>query len=160
MMGMLEMFMGGNQSGSMNQAAAGNDPLMMLLQPFVAQLAKKMNIPPEIAMIVVSLVAHKLLSHHPTSGRDSNSFDLDDMLSQMGSGNINSNILHQSGMVKEVSQRTGMNETDSEKALNTALTMFGAKMGSGAVKSAKVSGAASAGKSLKSAGVRAGKTRK
>lgn len=160
MMEMLEMVMGGNQTGSTNQAAAGNDPLMMLLQPFVVQLAKKINIPPEIAMIVVSLVAHKLLSHHPTSGRDSNSFDLDDMLMQMNSGKINSNVLQQSGMIREVSQRTGMNEADSEKALNTALTMFGSQLGGAAVKSAKTSGAASAGKSLKSVGVRAGKTRK
>ena len=161
MMGMLEMVMGGNQPGSMNQAAAGNDPLMMLLQPFVVQLAKKMNIPPEIAMIVVSLVAHKLLSHHPTSGRDSNSFDLDDMLTQMNSGKINSNVLQQSGMIREVSQRTGMSEADSEKALNTALTMFGSKLGGGTVKTAKTSGAASAAKgSLRSAGVRAGKTKR
>lgn len=160
MMGMLEMVMGGNQSGSTNQAAAGNDPLMMLLQPFVAQLAKKINIPPEIAMIVVSLVAHKLLSHHPTSGRDSNSFDLDDMLGQMTSGKINPDVLNQSGMIREVSQRTGMSQADSEKALNTALTMFGSQLGGVAVKSARTSGASAAGKSLKSAGVRAGKTRK
>lgn len=160
MMGMLEMVMGGNQTGSTNQAAAGNDPLMMMLQPFVAQLAKKINIPPEIAMIVVSLVAHKLLSHHPTSGRDSNSFDLDDMLGQMNSGKINSDVLNQSGMIREVSQRTGMSQTDSEKALNTALTMFGSQLGGAVVKTARTSGAASAGKSLKSVGVRAGKTRK
>ena len=166
MMGMLEMFMGGNQSGSMNQMAAGNAPIMMLLQPFVAQLAKKMKIPPEIAMTVVSLVVHKLLSHHPTSGRDSNTFDLDDMLSQMNSGKINPDVLRQSGMVREISQRTGMNEVESEKALNTALTMFGSKLGSGAsksgiaVKTARSGGAASAGNSLRSAGIKAGKTRK
>lgn len=160
MMGMLEMVMGGNQTGSTKQAAAGSDPLMMMLQPFVAQLAKKINISPEIAMVVVSLVAHKLLSHHPTSGRDSNSFDLDDMLGQMNSGKINSDVLNQSGMIREVSQRTGMNQVDSEKALNTALTMFGSQLGGAAVKTAKTSGAAAAGKSLKSVGVRAGKTRK
>lgn len=156
MMGMLEMFMGGDQSGSMNQSMAGSDPLMMLLQPYVAQLAKKVNIPPEIAMIVVSLVAHKLLAHHPTSGRDSNSFDLDDMLTQMGSGRIDSNVLHTSGMVREVSQRTGMNETDAEKTLNTALTMFGKSMG-GAVqssKTAKSSGAAKVGRAMKSTGLK------
>lgn len=163
MMGMLEMFMGGNQSRAMNQSAAGGDPLMMMLQPFVTQLANKMKIPPEIAMVVVSLVAHKLLAHHPTSGRDSNTFDLDDMLSQMGSGNINSNILQQSGMIKEVAQRTGMNEADSEKALKTALTMFGKNLGGGTMgptKTAKTGGAASAGKSLKSSGIKARKSTK
>lgn len=161
MMGILEMFMGGNQAGTMNQPMGMNSPLMALLQPFVAQLAKKMNIPPEIAMIVVSLVAHKLLSHHPTSGRDSNSFDLDDMLTQMNSGRINPNVLHQSGMVREVSQRTGMNEADAEKALNTALTMFGNQLGSGMknAKSPKSPGAASAGKTLKSSRPKTGKSR-
>jgi hypothetical protein len=156
MMGMLEMFMGGSQPGSMNQSMAGGDPLMMLLQPYVAQLAKKVNIPPEIAMIVVSLVAHKLLAHHPTSGRDSNSFDLDDMLTQMGSGNVNSNVLHSSGMVREVSKRTGMNEADAEKTLSTALSMFGKSMG-GAVSSSKgtkSSGAAKVGRAMKSAGIK------
>lgn len=159
-MGMLEKLMGGNRNGSTNQAPAGNDPLMMMLQPFVSSLAKKMNIPSEIAMIVVSFVAHKLLAHHPTSGRDSNSFNLDDMLTQMSSGNVNAGVLHQSGMVREVSQRTGLSETDSEKALNTALTMFGSKLGGGAVKTARTGGAASAGQALKSAGAKAGKTRK
>ena len=80
MMGLLEMVMGG-QGGS-----TANDPIMGLLKPFVAPLAKKANISPEIAMIVVSFVAHKLLAHHPTSGRDSNTFDLDDMLQTNGFG--------------------------------------------------------------------------
>ncbi|MCK6582402.1 MAG: hypothetical protein L6Q49_04795, partial [Anaerolineales bacterium] len=156
MMGMLEMFMGGNQQGSMNQSMAGGDPLMMLLQPFVANLAKKMNIPPEIGMVVVSLVAHKLLAHHPTSGRDSNTFDLDDMLTQMGSGKINSNVLYQSGMINEVTRRTGMNEADAEKALNATLNMFGKSIGSGMkpARTSRSSGAASAGRSLKSTGIK------
>jgi hypothetical protein len=160
MMGMLEMFMGGNQPGSINQSMAGNNPLMMLLQPFVAKLAKKMNIPPEIAMVVVSLVAHKLLAHHPTSGRDSNTFDLDDMLTQMGSGKINSNVLYQSGMVREVTQRTGMNEVDAEKALSTTLSMFGKSVGGGAVKSGastRSRGAARVGRTMSSTGIKGGK---
>lgn len=162
MMGILEMLMGGNQAGSTNQASAGNDPIMMLIQPTVAQLAKKMNIPPEIAMVVVSLVVHKLLAHHPTSGRDSNSFDLDDMLTQMNSGKINSNVLHNSGMVQEVSQRTGMNETDAEKALNTTLSMFGKQVKAGVKSSAsprQKAPAASRG-SLRSAGVKSGKVKR
>lgn len=162
MMGMLEMFMGGNQPGSMDQSMAGGDPLMMLLQPYVTQLANKMKIPPEIAMVVVTLVAHKLLAHHPTSGRDSNSFDLDDMLNQMGSGKIDSNILHSSGMVREVSKRTGMNEADAEKTLNSALTMFGNSLGS-AVKSSKAtksSGAAKVGNAMKSTGLQGKKIKK
>ncbi len=159
MMGMLEMFMGGNQPGSMSQSMAGGNPLMMLLQPFVAKLAKKLNIPPEIAMVVVSLVAHKLLAHHPTSGRDSNTFDLDDMLTQMGSGKVNPNILYQSGMINELTRRTGMNEADAEKALNTTLSMFGKNIGSGMkpARTSRSSGAALAGRSLRSTGIKGGK---
>lgn len=126
MMGLLEMFMGGNnqqQANPMNQMT--NNPIMMLLQPFVGKLAKKMNIPPEIAMIVVSFVVHKLLSHHPTSGRDSNSFDLDDMLKQMSSGKIDPNILNNSGMINELSRSTGLDQATAAKSLETAFNMFG-----------------------------------
>lgn len=167
MMGLLEMFMGGNQSGmtNQNQSMGLNSPLMGLLQPFVAQLAKKMNIPPEIAMIVVSLVAHKLLAHHPTSGRDSNTFDLDDMLTQMNSGKVNPNVLRQSGMVRELTQRTGMNETDAEKALTTAFSMFGKQIKTGTKPrtSAGISrqkAPSTSRPSLRSSGARVGKTRK
>jgi len=118
MMGLLETVMGG-QSGS------ANDPIMALLQPFVTPLAKKANISPEIAMIVVSFVAHKLLSHHPTSGRDSSSFNLEDMLQQIGSGSIDSNLLHSSGMVKEISAKTGLDEATAEKSLNLAFSLVG-----------------------------------
>ena len=121
-MGLLETVMSSGQGG--NQSTA-NDPIMMLLQPFVTPLAKKANISPEIAMIVVSFVAHKLLAHHPTSGRDSNSFNLDDMLQQMGSGKIDSNLLQTSGMVGELSRRTGLDEATAEKSLQLGFSMVG-----------------------------------
>ncbi len=124
MMGLLEMFMGNNQGGAA-QSSMPNNPIMMLLQPYVEKLAKKANIPPETAMIVVSFVAHKLLSHHPTSGRDSSSFDLDDLIGQMGSGKINSNIYETSGMVKEISKSTGLDETTASKTLDAAFGLFG-----------------------------------
>jgi len=120
MMGALEAVMGGGQSGSMT-----NDPIMGMLKPFVAPLAKKANISPEIAMIVVSFVAHKLLAHHPTSGRDSNTFNLDDMLQQMGSGKIDSNMLKSSGMVHELSKKTGLDETAAAKSLELGFSLVG-----------------------------------
>jgi len=120
MMGLLESVMSGGQGGS-----PANDPIMMLLKPFVTPLAKKANISPEIAMIVVSFVAHKLLAHHPSSGRDSNSFNLDEMLQQMGSGKIDSNLLHNSGMVKEISAKTGLDEAAAANSLNAAFSLMG-----------------------------------
>lgn len=126
MMGLLETFMGGRQGGTSTY-----DPIMALLQPYVAPLAKKANISPEIAMVVVSFVAHKLLAHHPTSGRDSNSFNFEDMFQQMGTGKIDSNMLQSSGMVKEISAKTGLDEATAAKSLNTAFGMVGSKMQSG-----------------------------
>jgi len=124
MMGLLEMFMGNNQGGT-TQSSATNSPVMMLLQPYVAKLAKKVNVPPEIAMIVVSFVAHKLLSHHPTSGRDSSSFDLDDLIGQMGAGKVDKHIYETSGMVKEISKSTGLDEATASKTLDAAFGLFG-----------------------------------
>ena len=132
MMGLLEMFMGSNnqqQANPMNQMT--NNPIMMLLQPFVEKLAKKMNISPQIAMMVVSFVAYKLLSHHPTSGRDSNSFNLDDMLKQMSSGKIDPNILQNSGMVNELSRSTGLDQATAAKSLEAAFGMFGKQVQGG-----------------------------
>lgn len=143
MMGLLEMFMGGNQqSNSMSpMGATANNPIMMLLQPFVGKLAKKMNIPPEIAMIVVSFVVHKLLSHHPTSGRDSNAFNLDEMLGQMSKGKIDPNILQNSGMINELSRTTGLDQATAAKSLETAFGMFGKEVKSGLKSSASPVGA-------------------
>lgn len=127
LMSLLEIFMGGNQgqqTNSMNQMGM-NNPIMLLLQPFVDKLAKKMNISPQIAMVVVSFVVYKLLAHHPTSGRDSNSFDLDDLLTQMSKGKIDPNILQTSGMINELSRSTGLDQTTAAKSLETAFGMFG-----------------------------------
>lgn len=161
MMGLLESVIGG-QSGS--AGTIGNDPIMALLTPFVPAIAKKVNISPEIAMIVLSFVVHKLLAHHPTSGRDSNSFNLDDMLGQMSSGKVDPTLLHQSGMVKELSQKTGLDEATTEQALQVAFTTVGKTVSGFASKgtSAKPSAAGSTpkpagGRSLGNSGAKPGK---
>jgi hypothetical protein len=108
-------------------------------------------------MIVVSFVAHKLLAHHPTSGRDSNTFDLDDLLGQMNSGKINSNMLYDSGMVNEISQMTGLNEAQAAKTLNTTLSMFGRQIQPASAVRNRVS---SPSRSMRSATVRSGKVKR
>ncbi|GAB4545861.1 MAG: hypothetical protein Fur002_20370 [Anaerolineales bacterium] len=125
-MGALEATMSG-------QTSAQNDPVMLMLQPFIAPLAKKANISPEIASIVVSFVAHQLLSHHPTSGRDSNHFDLEQLLGQVADGKVDPALLRNSGMVKEISKRTGLNDAAAEQALQTGFTLVG-KSAAGLVK--------------------------
>ena len=128
MMGMLEMFMGASgQSNSGTNTA--NNPIMTLLNPFIPALAKKVNISPESATIVISFVVHKLLAHHPTSGRDSNSFNFEDMLGQMSTGKVDSNTLRQSGMVNELSRKTGLDDATTEQTLQTAFSMDGKNVG-------------------------------
>ena len=127
-MGLLENVMNGAQGGSQ---PAASDPIMMLLQPFVTPLAKKANISPEIALIVVSFVAHKLLAHHPSSGRDSSSFNLDTMLQQMTSGKIDTNMLQDSGMVQELANKTGLDQATAAKSLGAAFGMMGEKLQGG-----------------------------
>lgn len=131
MMGLLETVMGGGQAGGAAQSFMVNDPIMTLLQPYVEKLAKKMNIAPEIAMIVVSYVAHKLLAHHPSSGRDSNSFNLDNMLQQVASGRIDQSVFQDSGMVREISKSTGLDEATAVKTLGAAFGMLGKLVQSG-----------------------------
>ena len=119
MMGLLETVMGG--AGS----TGANDPIMSILQPYVAPLARKANISPEIATIVISFVVHNLLAHHPTSGRDSTAFNFEDMFQQMASGNIDQNLLQSSGMVTELAKRTGLDEATAAKSLELGFTLVG-----------------------------------
>lgn len=155
MMGLLEMFMGNNQSSG-SQSSMTSSPLMLLLQPYVEKLAKKANIPPEIAMIVVSFVAHKLLSHHPTSGRDSNSFNLDDLIGQMGAGKIDKNIYETSGMVKEISKSTGLDEATASKTLDAAFNLFGKQIKTAAAPTTAKPKATTPAKGLRSTGMKSG----
>jgi hypothetical protein len=158
LMGLLEGVMGSQGGGSTSMSTA--DPIMMLLQPYVKQLATKMKISPEIAMIVASFAVHKLLSHHPTSNRNSNSFNLDDLLQQMGSGGVDTGMLQSSGMISELSRQTGLDEATAAKSLNTALTMFGKQLqpaGRPATKpSSSGSTPRSTGTNLKSVGAKRG----
>lgn len=160
MMGLLETVIGGQASST---GSAANDPIMALLSPFVPPLAKKANIPPEIAMVVISFVVHKLLAHHPSSGRDSNSFNFDDMLNQMSTGKVDTNLLHQSGMVTELSKKTGLDEAATEQALQLAFSAVGKTVSSMAGKggSAKPSSVGTkaktgGGKSLGTSGAKRG----
>ncbi len=162
MMGLLETLMGSQNSSS---SGATTNPIMNLLSPFVPSLAKKANISPEIAMMVVSFVVHKLLAHHPTSGRDSNSFNFEDMLGQMSSGKVDTGLLRQSGMINELSKKTGLDDAATEQVLQLAFATVGKTVGGMVSKggSAKPSSAGSApknagsGRTLGDSGAKRGK---
>lgn len=148
LMSLLEMFTGaGGQSGLGQSSMMAGNPLMGMLQPLVEPLAKKLKIPPELAMVVISFVLQKLLAHHPTSGRDSTQFNIDDMFSQLGSGKLDPNMIRNSGMVEELSRVTGMDQATATKSLNTAFAMVGQR----ALSAAGQTAAKPAGKTLKDA---------
>jgi hypothetical protein len=63
-----------------------------------------------------------MLAHHPTSGRDSTQFDLDDLLN---TGAVNADTLKSSGMVRELSKATGLDEGAASKTLDAAFGLLG-----------------------------------
>jgi len=138
MMSLLEMFTGGGQSG-ISQSMAGANPMMGLLQPLVEPLAKKLKISPELAMIAVAFVLQKMLAHHPTSGRDSTQFNIDDMFSQLSAGKLDPNMIKNSGMAEELARVTGMDNAAASKTLNAAFTMVGQRALQAAAKPAAAS---------------------
>lgn len=145
-MSLLEMFTGGGQSGIGQSAMAGN-PMMGLMQPLVKPLAEKLNISPEIATVIISFVLQKLLAHHPSSGRDSTQFNIDDLFGQLGAGKLDPGMIRNSGMVDELVSATGMDKAQAQKSLNTAFAMVGRRALRASAKPARrtLRGAASSG---------------
>jgi len=104
---------------------AANDPTMQMLTPVVDGLAAKMNISPQIAMIVVTFVVHQLLSSHPASGRTS-MIDPGALQQQVNSGQgVSHAYLQSSGLVNQIVQQTGLDPQTATKSLKTVFDMLG-----------------------------------
>jgi hypothetical protein len=136
MLGALEQIIGGtpgagqpmnmNPAGGVNMASMGmNNPIMGLLQPVVNQLAAKANISPQIAMVVASIAVHYLLSSHPSTSTKA-PMDLGNVIQQLSTGSISPDTLHNSGMVNDVMQATGLNKQQAVKSLDTTFGVLGA----------------------------------
>jgi hypothetical protein len=129
-LGMLEGVMGAPagqaaQSGTQGGNAAADDPVMQMLAPLVDRLAAKMNISPQVAMTVVTFVAHQLLSSHPASGRTS-MIDPGALQAQLNSGQgVSHDYLHSSGLVNQLVQQTGLDPQTASKSLKTVFDMLG-----------------------------------
>ena len=142
MLGALEQIIGGrpgagqpmnmNQGGGMNMGGMDtNNPIMMLLQPVVNQLAAKANISPQIATVVASIAVHYLLSSHPSTSTKA-PMDLGNVMQQLSSGSLSHDTLHNSGMVNDVMQATGLNKQQAVKSLDTTFGVLGAHVQSAA----------------------------
>jgi hypothetical protein len=153
LLGALEQVIGGtpgsgNFSGGGGMNMSANDPIMMMLQPVVNQVAAKANLDPQIATVVASLAVHYLLSSHPASGSGNSS--LSGLLGELSSGAVSQDTMHNSGMVNDVVKATGLSKADATKALDSTFSVLGGHVqGSGG--GVKKSGGA------KSAGGRSGR---
>lgn len=138
MLGMLEQVIGGRPGSGqlgMNQGAAANmggmggmgmnNPVMMMLQPVIGQVAAKANISPQIATVVASIAVHYLLSSHPSTSNQA-PMNLGNVMQQLASsGGINQATLQKSGMVNDVVQATGLNQQDAMGSLNAVFNTLG-----------------------------------
>jgi hypothetical protein len=132
MLGALEQIIGGtpgsgqlgmNQGGAMTMGA--NDPMMVLLQPVVTQLAAKANISPQIAMVVASIALHYLLQSHPSTPGAS-PLNLGNVMQTLASGGqVDPGTLQKSGMVNDVMQATGLNQQQAVKSINQTFNVLG-----------------------------------
>ena len=132
MLGMLEGVLGSGAAGqglgavSQGNALAG-DPMMQMLTPLADALAAKMNIPPQMAVMVVSLVAHQLLASHPASGQNS-LLDIGQLQQQVSSGQgVSHDYLHSSGLVGKLMEQTGLDKGTAAQSLKTVFDMLGQK---------------------------------
>lgn len=114
-----------NQGAAMNMGSMGmNNPIMSLLQPVVSQLAAKANISPQIATVVASIAVHYLLSSHPSTSPKA-PINLGSVMQELSSGGISPETLHNSGMVNDVMQATGLNQQQALKSLNATFGALG-----------------------------------
>ncbi len=134
MLGALEQIIGGrpgqgqqlglSQAASANMGSMGmNDPLSSMLQPVVSQVAAKANIPPQVAMVVASIAMHYLLSSHSSTSVKA-PMDLGSVMQELQSGGLSANTLHQSGMVNDVMQATGLNKQGAQGSLDALFNML------------------------------------
>ena len=128
MLGGLEQIIGSQLGATAAPAASSADPLMVLLQPLVNQVAAKVNISPAIATIIVSIALKYLLKSHPSTP-DQSPLDLGNVMQTLASGQqISPNTLQRSGMLNEVVRATGMDEQQAVHTLNTTFGVLGSSL--------------------------------
>lgn len=138
--GLLESILGGmaGQGGTSSGKAGrgGTSGMNSLLAPVADALAKKLGLPPEVAMMVVSFLAAKLMSGaaggqtgttsgtkqgrsgQTSRGRSASpqALDLDSLLETMG---------NDKGMAQELAKQTGLDPATAERSLQEAIGMIG-----------------------------------
>ncbi len=131
---MIGAIMGGGAGGSRNAA----------VNPIARMLADKLGIPPALAQAAVAFFMTKMFQRQmapsapsaPRGGggggfmpqrQQEDSLDLDDLLDSMGDSNSLGMRFSNSGMDKELAEKTGMSSDQANKALQEIVNIFGAQ---------------------------------
>ncbi len=114
--------------GGGNVNMGSSDPIMMLLQPVVNQLAAKAGLSPQMATIIASIAVHYLIQSHPNTPGAS-PLNLGSVMQTLASGGrLDEQALHKSGIVNDVMQATGMDQQKAVKSLNTTFDVLGGQV--------------------------------
>jgi hypothetical protein len=104
------------------------------LAPIIGGLAENLGLDPQLAQVVVTFVMNKLLSGlaarsagaAPASPQGG--LDLDHLLEQMGTGQIDTRFMNASGLTQELVEQTGMDEELAAASLQQTFSMLGTQM--------------------------------
>ncbi len=112
-MGLLGGLLGGGNTGS---------PFDALALP----LAKKLGIPPQLASIIVMLVANALLGKNKNRAGevDVNRAELSDVMALYNSGEFNSSAVQNNQLVQEISQQTGLDHATAARSIGDLLEIM------------------------------------
>jgi hypothetical protein len=113
---------GGQVAGNplMNLIGSGQNPMVnMLVQPIVDQIAQKLGIPPQIAMMAVTFAIHYMITNHGT--KLANGEDMSGVLTQHAS----TDHLHSIGMAKGFAEQTGMKPQEAANTLSEVFKLLG-----------------------------------
>ena len=135
LLGGLQQILGGTPGTNQPLPVGGNptamkpdNPLLVLLQPVINSLAKKLGISPEIAAVLSSLVLHYLVQSSPNTPGAS-PLNLGSVMEALSSGrSVSPTELQQSGIVTDVMQATGMNEQQAIQSLSTTFSVMGSQL--------------------------------
>lgn len=120
-----QMISNGGQSGAQNMNMAANNPMLNLVQPVAEQLSMRTGLQPQQAQAVVSLVLHRMLASHPAFGSNNARMNLAEVLQQMAaSGGVNQSMLHNSGMVNDLVNASGMDQQVALQNLNEVFSLL------------------------------------
>ncbi len=126
-LGMLEQLIGsGNQGAVPSGGPAANNPMLNLVGPMAEQLSSRTGLDTQTAQAVVSLILHRMLASHPSFGRSNMHMNLAEVLQQLAAtGNVNPELLHNSGMVNDLVRASGMDQQAALQNLSQAFNLLG-----------------------------------